>query len=923
MTYSVMAQNQNTAVTIKNQDSTVLKNALVQKLVSETIYTGNGMQIEKQKLTSAINKVSGEELEKTNSFNPANSLYGLLPGLMVLQNGGNVGARDPDLFIRGLNTLNNNSILILVDGIQTDIGYLNTQSIESVEVLKDAAALAIYGQRGANGVLLITTKTGVKQKMDVSLSYQSGITTAVGYPDFLDASGYALSVNQARELDGLSPLYSPAAIQAYKDGSLPDFYPNVNWINESMRGTGTKMNLNAAFRGGDDSMTYYAAINYQAENGLYNDRGLEEYATQSKYDRVNFISNLNVKLTSTTQLDARLLGAIDELYSPGSSYRSIMDAMYGTPANAFPVRNYKNVYGGTNIYGNNPVAMINSTGYEKNQATNIGIGGTLKQDLGSILEGLSADFTVGHFNRATSIDGQTKTYLYEELTRNETTLDTISQTYSEDSALRANSGNGFLNRYTNFFGKLNYEKQVDNHEFNSFLMFAQDKYVGKGQYTTYLRQNLAGNFHYGYKDKYLVDVTLSYAGSSVLPKDRFEFYPAVSSAWVISNEDFIKEDSWIKYLKLRASFGYAGNDRIQQNTEDQRYGSVGNYFFTRNNNASWSSGEGRLGGNPKMEKAMMTNIGLDVNLFRKLNLTVDAFYNKRTNILVFSDGQTSNLLGVGAPVLPNGEVTNRGLEASLTWQESGKDFNYAATAMFSYSKNRIEEMSETPRPYDYMKRTGHSIGQAFGLVSDGFFNSQADIDNSNPQLFSLVSPGDIKYVDQNGDNVIDNFDQVALGYSTSVPEMYFSLNLNAEYKGLGVNAIFQGIANQSVLLNTQNVYWPLINNANITTFSNNAWTPSTAATATLPRLTTLDNDNNYRSNDIWLKDGGYVKLRTLEFYFNLPQQFVNKYGVNEFKIFARGTNLFSWDSIEQMDPEALSTTYPLLKTLSLGLDFTF
>ncbi|MCM5664044.1 SusC/RagA family TonB-linked outer membrane protein [Galbibacter mesophilus] len=919
LTYNSVAQTTNTVKQYFSEEG----NKLIEQLSSDTIYLGNNNQLKKQEVTGAIDKVSGKELQKTNSFNPANSLYGLLPGLTVLQNQGVTGSRNPSIFIRGLNTLNNNVPLVLVDGVETDITYLNTLSIESVEVLKDAAALAIYGQRGANGVLLVTTKTGIKQKMDVNIWFENGLTSATQLPDFLNAGDYANAVNTARKYDGLQPLYSAVDIQGYRNGGSNDFYPNVDWLGETLRSTGTKTNFNASFRGGSDKLLYYAALGYQAEDGLFDDKGMEPYATNVKYDRVNFRTNLDVDLTPTTLLKMGVFGAIDELYTPGSGAGAVMNAIYNTPSNAFPVINSNGNWGGTNIYGNNPVAMVNSTGYSKDQGTIIGVNGLLNQNLDGILKGLSAELSIGHNNRATSFDGQRKSYRYEDLDYNEMTMDTISQIFDEDSNLEPYSGNGYTAKFTRFYGKVKYDRQTDTHSFNTFAMYSQEKFVGRGQYTTFLRQNIAGNFHYDFKDKYIAEVTLSYAGSSVLPEDRFEFYPAVSAGWVISEEDFVKNDGWLQYLKLRGSFGYAGSDRIVLNTEDQSYSGVGGYNFTANNNTQWSVGEGRLAGNPKMEKAMMGNIGLDLNLFKKLNLVVDGFYNKRTNILVSTDGQLTSLIGVAPPILPNGEVSNRGVEATLTWQDNIKDFNYSATGMFSYAKNTIEEMGEVQRPYDYLERTGNSIGQAFGLVTDGFFDSQEEIDNSNQQLFSTVSPGDVKYVDQNGDNLIDEFDEVALGHSTRIPEIYYSFNLHAEYKGIGVNAIFQGTANHTVYLNTQNVYRPLINNNNITSFSNNTWTENNMDTATLPRLTTLDNDNNYRSNDIWLKDGDYLKLRTLEVYYAIPTGVTKKFGIEYSRLFFRGTNLASWDSLDQLDPEALSNSYPLLKTMSLGLEFTF
>lgn len=924
---SILHAQDSEVVNIEEQEKTEVK-GLIEQFTSETIYLGNNEQKDKREVTSAVSAVSGEELVKTNSMNPANSLYGLLPGLTVLQNGGSASFRDPGMFIRGVNTLNNNSVLVLIDGIEGDIANLSTLSIESVQVLKDAGALAIYGQRGANGVLLVTTKRGLNQKMDVNINLEMGGHQATSLPNFLDAPAYAQAVNEARTYDGLAPLYSTDDIAMYSNGSSPTFYPNVDWQNESLRDMGSQLNLNASFRGGDDKVKYFAELDYRAEDGLYKEFDLEDFSTQLNYDRINFRTNLDVAVTNTTTLRAYVSGGIDETNIPGSSTGSIMNAISNTPANAFPVKNYNGNWGGTSIYGDNPVAMISSTGYNRYQGVDVMLRGTIEQDLSLWLEGLSGELTVGHNTHSTSNDGQTKKYMYEDLQYQEAVddmpADTISQVFGENTALDPYSNYGKVFRYSSFSGKLKYKKQSGDHSVDAFLMYVQDKYVGKGHYTTYLRQNIAGNVHYGYKNKYFGDLTLSYAGASVLTAgDRFSLYPAISGAWVMSEEDFMSDAGAIKYFKWRASFGYAGSDRITQNSEDTNYGGIGQYYFTSNNSGSGSYGEGRLGGNPKTERAMMTNLGFDANFFEKLNVSVDAFYNKRTNILVSSGGRVSDVMGATAPLQPIGEVANKGFEASLTWQDQIGDFKYSIGGQYSFARNEILEMGEKPQAYDYLRKTGHSIDQAFGLVSNGFFSSYDDIANSNPQLFSTLSPGDVKYVDQNGDNVINEFDEVAMQYSTKAPEMYYSFNLSAEYKQFGVSALFQGIANQTLYLNTPSVYWPLINNNNISEFSDARWTESTAATATLPRLTTLDNDNNYRKNDIWLVSGNYLKLRNVEVYYLLPESVLSKLKLDNLKVFVRGTNLFSIDNVDQMDPEAKGIGYPTLKTFNAGINFTF
>jgi hypothetical protein len=312
-----------------------------------------------------------------------------------------------------------------------------------------------------------------------------------------------------------------------------------------------------------------------------------------------------------------------------------------------------------------------------------------------------------------------------------------------------------------------------------------------------------------------------------------------------------------------------------------------------------------------------------VSLFGGLSATIDAFYDNRKDILVSTSGAIPSNLGVTAPIANEGQVKNRGIETSLLWRKDAGNSKYYVGGNFLFAKNKIVNMNEEFQPYDYLKETGNSVGQQFGLQSIGFFRDQADIDNSPRQLFSQVRPGDVKYKDQNDDGFIDNLDNVSIGYANNTPELYYGFNLGYEIKGIGLDVVLQGIANKTVFLNTKSVFWPLRGNSSISTFSANSWTPGATETATLPRLSMLENENNYRRNDIWLERGDYLKLRLVNLYYNIPRQMLSKIKLQNAQIYLRGTNLFSFDNIKVTDPESIGISYPSLSTYNLGMKVEF
>lgn len=552
---------------------------------------------------------------------------------------------------------------------------------------------------------------------------------------------------------------------------------------------------------------------------------------------------------------------------------------------------------------------------------------TLEQKLDIITKGLAVDMSYSYDNYVSYWDGYTRSYTYETLTPtmdNGAVIDTSYVQYGENTALNSYSSFGGQQRYNAFRARIKYDNQWGDHTLNSYVMYQQDRTIKQDQYNTYLNQNIALKAYYSYKDKYLADLTVSHAGTNWLPQDkRFNTYPALGLGWIISEESFLSSSETINFLKIRASVGISGNSLIVKNIEEQQYGGGNNYYWGNNNNSAGGTQEKRLGtNNPKTESSFMSNIGLDAIISNKLSASIEGFYENRYDILVQSDGSVSGTLGIAAPYLPVGRVKNLGIETTLDWNDNIGDFNYNIGGNFSFVRNTIVEQNEQYRPYEDMKRTGHSIDQFFGYETQGFFADQADIDSHPEQRFSQTRPGDVKYTDHNNDGRVDEFDiQTIKG--TSTPEIYLGFKVGVEYKGFGISALFQGAANRYVRLNTQDIFIPLRENGNISEFSASRWTENNKTTAQLPRLSTEENLNNYKVNDIWVVNGSFLKLRNAEIFYHIPNDLASKMKMKHCKIYVRGNNLLSFDNIGVMDPEYLGLGYPTLRTYMAGVKIGF
>lgn len=889
---------------------------------------------EDERETKAISTITSEELDKNATPNVYNALYGLLPGLGVMQQTG--WDDNSTLFVRGRGSLNGAAPLIVVDGFVRSMEFLNLKEIESISLLKDGAATALWGGRGANGVIVVTTKRGKQQKMNIEAEYKIGIGLPINQPKFADGYTYALAQNEALMLDGLQPLYSDDALEAFRTGSNRDIYANTDWMNEGLKNMSTNHQVDLTFRGGGKNLRYFSILSYKNDMGILNSNYADysdRYNSQMKKYDLNLRMNLDVDVTSTTTAQLSMLGMLRQRKRPNTAEGTIFSDLFNTPSAAFPVTTSNAVWGGDNVRKLNPIAQIADVGYYKTDQRMLQADLRLMQDLKFITPGLRAEVAVAYDNCATYREEGSKNYIYEVntlvLNPDFGFYEQNSERFGDDSALKV-SNDKLASQYThsNIEAKVFYGRTFGKHKVSAGAFYNQWAYVSTGRATSKYRQYVTGTAGYNYDNRYMVDATINHYGTSVLPEgNRFRTYPAVSAAWIISNEKFMRSLSWVDYLKLRASWGRSGYDDFEYYLNRQYWSGSGAYYFQDGNVSTGGITEGRLPlKDMSCEISDKYNIGLDMRLFGKFSFVVDGYVDNRKNILIDGSNLISSMLGISVSKIFAGKVKTKGMDMALNWKEQKNGFNYHVGATFSYAKSEIVENGEGYQPYSYLSAKGYPVGQTFGLEAIGYFSDKEDIARSPLQTFSSVRPGDIKYKDQNGDKIIDNNDRIAIGYSSVMPEIYYGVNIGLEYKGFGVDLLFQGVGNYSKMLNTASVYWPLRNNTNISTWyleDKVRWTESTKDIANVPRLTTLDNANNFQNSTQWLVNGAYLKLRNVNVYYNLPKQLVTKMGLQKFQIFARGNNLFSWDHVDYMNCEDFSVNYPDMASVYMGVNINF
>ncbi len=895
-------------------------------------------------VSSAISSVRGDNLQKTFNTNLGNTLYGRLPGLTVSQGNNEPGINAPSIAVRGRSTYGpGTGVLVIVDGFLGEYTQLVPEEIEEITLLKDASATAIYGSRGANGVLLVTTKKGKDAPLLVNFSTQQGFYKATSLPKFLNSADYARLYNEALANDGKPALYTDADITAYKDGSNPYFRPNVNWYDEVLRSMAPVSNYNLSFRGGNTTAKYFVLLNDITSQTLYKNFGdQDEQSKNASYNRFNFRANIDVNLTKKLSATLLLGGTVEDKASPSSLYAGgTFGALALLPPNAFPVRNPNGTFGGSSNF-NNPVADLLKTGYATSNGRTLQSSFRLSYDLSGVTSGLSASVVASVNNYFISGSNKTKTIERYAISKN-TNGDTVYTKFNQTTSLSGSEPN--LGQYRNnaIQAFLNYHRVFGRHNITAMTMFNTDNstidksgiYVGTDAANLslpYKNNGGATRVTYVHNDKYIVEGTVAYMSSENYAKGhRLGYFPAGSIGWIASSESFLKESKTLTFLKFRGSYGLVGNDEIggTRFMFDQRYPYGASYNFGTGNTQVFGLSEGRLANKDvTWEKEKKANIGVDATFFNRLDVSLDVFNNNRYDILAVANATLPVYLGyTDLPNINQGKVNNKGFEAVLRYKSTEKNtIRFFAEATVFYAKNRIDFNAQPIQINAGQVNQGNRIGQPYGLVALGLFQNQAEIDASPKPIGVNLKPGDVKFKDVGGplgvpDGIIDGNDAVPIGY-TGLPEITAGLHAGLQFKGFDVDVVFQGVGHYTVYLGGSQ-FRPFQNFGQAGEIALERWTPQTAATAMFPRLSADNNLNNYRFSSFYQRDGSFIKLRSAELGYSFTNKLINKINLKQARIFLTGTNLFSIEHIKYGDPEALGTGYPSLRTMIIGARIQF
>lgn len=903
---------------------------------ADKLATGDSSYLEvaygRQKVANnvaAITTIDGQELSSLFSTNLATLLNGRLAGLTVTPQGFEPGLESPTLLGRGVGTFGAGSApLVMVDGFESNFEQLVPAEVASISLLKDAVATALYGLRGANGVLLVTTKRGANAPLSVHFSTKVGVNAPFHLPQFLGSEGYATLYNEALANEGRPDRYTAEQLAAYRNASDPYFNPDVDWYDQVLRPIAPVSNHQLNFRGGNDVVRYFGMLNLMNSQALLKrTEKFSDNTVNSGYRRYNFRTNVDVSLTKNITAFLTLGGSVEDKRNPAANETSsLFNAISLIPPNAFPVHNPDGSYGGSSLFANPWGDVVEKGMYTSNGRT-LQTSLKLSHSLDMVTPGLAIATAVSFNNYFTNFSVKSREYERFALSQNGTG-DTTYTRFGQNTSLVGSENESDQWRNVAVQGYLNYDRAFGRQEISAMLMGNYDSYTLSGQEYPFKHVGIGGRLNYALDKAYLLDVSFSYMGSENFPKgNRFGLFPAVGLGWVVSNEKFMSENSVFDLLKVRGSYGLVGNGNIggDRFMFDQIYRYSSAYYFGTGNTSTSSIEEGRLA-NPNItwEKDKKFNIGFDAALFgNALTITADYFFNQRYDILVSPNREIPGFFGMDLPLLNGGQVDNRGIEGVLTYQSPrNRAFGYSIRFIASYAKNTIREMSEELKEFGYQYTTGRRIGQPFGLEAIGFFENDADIANSPVQTFTTVYPGDIKYRDQNNDGLIDDADYTAIG-NPGEPVFSASLNPSLHYKGFDLELLLHGVRGRSIYFSGL-TYHAFQGNGKVSKIAEGRWTPSSGQQATYPRLTATDNQNNFKYSSFWQKNGDFLKLRNVELGYTIPglQQTI---GIRNARLFVSANNLISWDSIGEEDPESNTSTpmYPAVRTFLLGINIEF
>ena len=926
--------------------------------LDEVVVSAAGVIQRKATLSGAITTVDVATL-KVTSANISNSLVGNVAGIIGHQSSGEPGENKTEFWVRGISTFGANSkALVLVDGIERSLDELNYEDIESFSVLKDASATAIYGSRGANGVILITTKRGTAGKVNINFKEEYGYNTRSRTPEYTDGITYAEMANEALTTRYQYPIYSPQNLEIIERGLAVDLFPNVNWQNVILRDGASNYRSSISLSGGGSTARYYVSGSYYNEEGIYKTNNSNKYSTNISYERYNYRSNVDVDVTKTTLLKVGVGGFLINQTKP----RYSSDDIWGSLSNLTPLtvpRVYSN--GLIPTYGDNdtmnPEVQLNNTGYKTVWKNKMETNVTIEQDLKFITPGLRL---IGTVSFDTENNNEISRVKNPELWRAERVYDSngnLIMVRKKTESLMSQSGSADGNRRYYTEAKFAYNTKFGNdHRVTGLMMYYQQERVNSVNISDvkssipYRNVGLSGRATYGFKDKYLLDFNFGYTGSENFePGERFGFFPALSGAWVVSEEPFVKENlRWLDMFKIRYSYGEVGNDQL---TND-RFPYMS--FVDKSSSYNWGEyGSNSVQGyrittigsaNLTWETAKKHNLGIDLVLLKnKITFTVDIFKDHRSdifmkrNLMPYSTG-----LQDLQPWANIGEMKSQGMDGLASYSDKIGDVSFTLRGNFTYAVTDVLNYDEADNALLYQMTKGYRLNQTRGLISLGLFKDQEDIDKSPFQDFGVYLPGDIKYKDVNGDGVVDSKDVVPIG-TTTVPSFVYGAGLSLSWKDFDFNMLLQGAGMVDFFIEGNSVQ-PFSNEngdvgniLEVMTDPNERWISreisGTAATENLngilPRLSyaaSSGSKNNFQRSTFWLRDGRYLRLKNLEFGYNFPKTFVNSLHAQNIRFGFIGQNLLVFSPFKWWDPELGSSDgakYPISKTFSFNLTVNF
>ncbi len=905
--------------------------------LNEVVVVGYGSQ-KRASVIGSIATIEPTRLQQSTTRALSNNLAGQLAGVIAVQRSGEPGADGSDFWIRGISSFQGNtSPLVLVDGIERTLDDLNPAEIESFSVLKDASASAVYGVRGANGVILVNTKRGEMGKPKVSVNYEQSFTAPVKLPEYIGAADYLSLLDEIKQDAGYGALYGEELIEKYRSGVDPDLYPDVNWLDAVTRDFGINQRVNLSINGGNEFIRYALIGSYYGERGIFETDKSQDWDSTTRLSKFNLRSNIDVNLTKTTIARISIGGYLQEQNGMAVSSGTVFGSAFETPPYTQPTR-YSSGEIPKDKSRTNAWSLATQHGYSTNSKSKIESLFSLEQDLKFLLPGLKAKalFSFDRYSNSGITRSKSPTY-YDpaSASRNEDgSLNLVVSEYGQDF-LSTSQTKEWGNKATYFEANLSYSNDFGKNHVDALFLYNQRDYEN-GDAVPYRRMGIAGRASYMYDSRYVAEFNFGYNGSENFAKGkRFGFFPSVALGWLLSEEKFMEDykDIFSK-IKFRGSWGLVGNDQLA----GRRFAYIstiekddtGYHWGASADN--WHAGyhEGEFGNvDMTWETVEKINVGFELGLWNALELQVDLFQEHRRDIFMQRNNIPTAAGFLKFPWDNFGKVDNKGIDMSLTFNKQiNKDLFVGFRGTFTYAENKIIEQDEAPGIIGTNRSsTGLPVGQLFGLVAERLFTEEdfEDVERGvlkpgipNQTFSSTVRPGDIKYLDIDGDGEVTDKDVKPIG-GTYDPQIVYGFGANAAYKGFDLNVFFQGNGKTYRFIGGQN-FLPGSGLGNILTNYNDRWTVDNPSQDVFyPRLSDGPNNNNSQNSTWWLRNMSLLRMKDVELGYTLPKRLITNIGLSSLRVYLKGTNLLTFSGFKLWDPEVDTSNgaaYPIMKSFA-------